>query len=339
MKKLNLTILLLICFTTLKVFPNAAAPGFFNIGGAKMLSFFYPKDSISIQKIQMQSEQITILLYKGFAVVKGEYYMLNLSDEEISIHTGYPINSYYSDNINGRYSIDFEILYNMRVLVNSDAVEVKTLTSDSTSVNSDDKKNWYVWNATYKPKTITKLTVYFIVATNNAIVRRGYNRDNVNGFAYLLESGNAWAKDIEKGRIYIKLMDNQTLNNLSGLKPDSIFKANELTNELIYDFTNLEPTSKNNILIRYSTKISNFNINDIVTNAEKYFNEIDKIDASIISTSSFKPIYTGDIFKVYDSSAGGMLYIIAAIILIPILVIVGVTVLIVKFIRRRKQNN
>ncbi|MGK0390504.1 MAG: hypothetical protein ACI94Y_003257 [Maribacter sp.] len=37
----------------------------------------------------MQKEKISIQLYKGFAVVKGEYWMYNESNEEIVMQSDY----------------------------------------------------------------------------------------------------------------------------------------------------------------------------------------------------------------------------------------------------------
>ena len=83
MRKFFVVLFFLICSTS-KIFANAAAPGFYNNGGSSDFIPFFASDSSYLDKIQMQSEQITVLLYPNFAVVRGEYNMLNLSNKEIS---------------------------------------------------------------------------------------------------------------------------------------------------------------------------------------------------------------------------------------------------------------
>ncbi|HSY61009.1 MAG TPA: hypothetical protein VK796_03990, partial [Cytophaga sp.] len=58
-------------------FSNAAAPGIWQAGGAANFSLLYPEDSVLYSNIQMVKEKISIELYKGYAVVKGKYWMYN----------------------------------------------------------------------------------------------------------------------------------------------------------------------------------------------------------------------------------------------------------------------
>ena len=77
MRKFFVVLFFLICSTS-KIFANAAAPGFYNNGGSSDFIPFFASDSLYLDKLQMQSEQITVLLYPNFAVVRGEYNMLSL---------------------------------------------------------------------------------------------------------------------------------------------------------------------------------------------------------------------------------------------------------------------
>ena len=93
MKKIiQITLLLLLPFLA---FSNAAQPGFWNAGGTGNFSLLYPEDSASYQKIQMVKELVAIQLYRGYAVVKGQYWMYNDTEEEVNIKVGYPLNAHF----------------------------------------------------------------------------------------------------------------------------------------------------------------------------------------------------------------------------------------------------
>lgn len=77
-----------------KVFANAAQPGVWNAGGT-VFTMLYPQDSLTFKKVQMQEERIYIQLYKGYAVVKGEYIFKNTTSEKLNFKMGYPVNGIY----------------------------------------------------------------------------------------------------------------------------------------------------------------------------------------------------------------------------------------------------
>ena len=56
---------------------NASQPGIWNAGGSGSFKLLFEEDSLAYKQIQMQSEAIYMQLYKGFAVVKGEYNFYN----------------------------------------------------------------------------------------------------------------------------------------------------------------------------------------------------------------------------------------------------------------------
>lgn len=282
-----------IVFFPLKIYSNTAMPGFYDIGGSGAFVPFFEKDSIYLDKIQMQSEKITIFLSQGFAVVKGEYYMKNLTHEDIILNTGYPINSQYmSDNYHMTpYSMQLQDLYELRVWVNDESIKTQKL-ADKEDIaykikNVRDLENWYIWESIFKAQSITKITVYFIVNTNEATLLEGYAEDKEhNGFTYILESGRAWAKNIEKGRVYIRLGADIEVSDIIGISPLKKFMSNN-QKDLIYDFENLEPNAMNNIIIRYDNQNKDFDFDEIIQDAEKYYQKLDKLSQTEISTEGF----------------------------------------------------
>ena len=87
--------------------------------------------------------------------------------------------------------------------------------------------NWIVWQMFFAPRESQTIEVYFIVNTNDAKVRSGYNLEYRNAFIYLLESGSVWHQPIEKGNFYMQLKDGLKLKNLQGLSNGFNFKFNE----------------------------------------------------------------------------------------------------------------
>lgn len=342
MKRTYIVVLFTLIIFSSKIFANAAAPGFYNNGGSSNFIPFFASDSSYLDKIQMQSELITVLLYPNFAVVRGEYNMLNSSGKEIIFNTGYPINASFDDSIVSRVS--FEDIYGLKVLVDGKEISHEKLKGGDSTFSFDERRsnlfnNWYVWKSNFKPG-ITKIKVYFIVNTANSILRKGYSRDTDNGFVYILESGRAWAKNIESGRINVQLMDGLKAEDILGVSPNSKFVINGESNSLIYDFKNLEPTPKDNILIRYKKIKTQFDFQPVISDANKYFDEIDRIQPANIFAESYKNFPAND-FEVHNTSGANvfgylMIFLVFGVPIIIILLIAGVVIYII--MRRRKKK-
>jgi len=290
----------------------------------------------------MQSELITILLYPNFAIVRGEYNMLNLSDKEIKFTTGYPINAAFENDLVS--TVSFEDLYGLKVFMDGKEIPNEKLKADELSYSIEENKrnlynNWYVWESVFKAGVITKLKVYFIVNTSNSILRKGYSRDKDNGFVYILESGKPWAKNIESGRINIQLMDGLKASDVMGISPQNKFKINDDGTSLIYDFKNLEPEPSDNVLLRYKKLDGSFDINSITSNTQKYYDEIDKFQPAGIFAGAYKN-FTANDFKVHGSTWENVLgYVfVFGIIAVPIIIGIVVVVLTIIVIRYRKKK-
>ena len=328
----------------LYILPNAAQPGFWGAGGTGSFSLLYPADSLQYKKIQMVKEIVSIQLYKGYAVVKGEYWMYNATSDSVTIKVGYPLNSSFNSKDSYAHyltEIRFDSLYGLKAYRNGEAVTIL-----SETINNPDagwaNKNWYVWDNTFTPSDTTLITVYFIVNTNSTIIRKGYNKDHNNGFVYLLETGATWKQPIVDGEMRIKLMNGLSIGDIKGLSPDSLFISDSKTGTLLTRFQNLSPTAKNNIIITYTENLSDFNFQNVLNNQDELFEKIDLFSLIQINESNLVRRKFGDPFEVHSSNwlvsilmfllfAGGPG-------LLIIVVIIGVTILVLIIIKRRKRG-
>jgi hypothetical protein len=287
------TRILFICLTllSLKGFSDSAMPGVWVAGGTRKLTLLYPEDSIAYNKIQMKKELVSIQLYKGYAVVKGEYWMYNDTKDTFRIKTGYPLNSESDGKI--VQSMLFDSLSQLQVLVDGQPAKIISAPINFTDTVKKNYEylNWYVWLTTFKPKGYTKIDVYFIVNTNYAsITGGGYNRADYNGFIYILESGSTWKQPIEQGAVIVQLMDDIKIADIHGVNPQTIFAYNEPNQLLKYTFNNLSPTPDNNIIITYSNDLSNFDFGAVVKNKQSCFKAIDSLSHINLAILSFKPM-------------------------------------------------
>ncbi|MCX6352707.1 MAG: hypothetical protein NTX03_12755 [Bacteroidetes bacterium] len=336
MKKFYLIILCLM-IAIINAYPNAAQPGVFNAGGTKNFSPLFPEDSINSKKIQMKTEFVSVDLYKGYAVVKGVYRMFNVSGHEVKIKTGYPIN----DNLHAGGShgtdIHFDSLYKIKVLVNGQPVKL-TVSSEKSQRKYGDKGNWYVWETTYPPDSFVKIEVYFIMNTNESYTRQGYNSEKKNGFVYILESGSSWARDIDEGDIVMHLNDGLRIEDIYGISPSSIFQVNEKMGLLWYNFRDLKPTDKNNIIVTYFKNQKEFIFPDVVKKSDELFTKIDGLEKifkdnneGFAAFTFASPFELGVYWEFYEILAGIALIIIG----LPAVVII----LVRRRLKKRKKNN
>lgn len=288
MKNLTLSFLLLF-FLQSFAFGNVAQPGMWQAGGMGNFSLLYAQDSAAFQKIQMVDERVSVLLYPGFAVVKGEYWMHNDTDSTLTIKTGYPINSSAESNSRTLMGIWFDELYGLKVLVND---------TETPLLREQKNDNWYVWNNTFSKKATTKIVVYFLMNTNQAQVIQGYTKDYSNGFVYLLETGAIWKQPIIKGGIRIQAKDDLQIKKFRGVFPQDFFNINSSQQILRGQFSDLSPMAENNIVISYGKKLENFDFKKIMESQAKYFLDVDELSMQDLSILKFTPHSFDDPFEI-----------------------------------------
>lgn len=300
MKKIVYYVALIIVVIALTA--NSAQPGVWNAGGSGSFTLLYPEDSVAYKKIQMQSEKIYMQLYKGFAVVKGNYFYNNTSADTLTIKVGYPINNVFTTVGYGSYANEVFVddLYKTKALVNDKPIQLFKKPKTATD-------NWYVWNVSFPPNTITKFTVYFLVNTNNAQVLQGYNKDYKNAFIYLIETGSLWKSPIENGDFYIKLEDNIAIDEAKASVPSTL-KINDKENILTFSMQDYGKEPDPNFVMTYGDKIENFDFESKVKKSENYFTNIDDFSATDFSKISFSEINLASVYEVDGISNNAINY-------------------------------
>jgi preprotein translocase subunit Sss1 len=316
---------------------NAAMPGMWGPGHGGRFYPLFKEDSIYFGKIQMQRELVLINLYPGFAAVKGEYWMYNTTDKPVTMRVGYPINGRYDAALVS--NVMFEDIYRLTALVNDQPANVIKAAEGYDSVyrviDQMQMNNWYYFTCTFAPKQLTKITVYFLTNNNDVALSKGYARDYGNAFAYILESGRAWAGKIESGQVLINLKDDLSIKDFRGVYPVNTLVGDK--KHLQFEFTNLEPDSSNNILLWYHPgKHENFKFKTILANTTAYFKELDVFPLAEFHSAEFKKIDKDD-FKPHDSSFTWF-WILLALGLIVIGAVIGIIIYLVRKLIRRRAN-
>lgn len=346
--KILCTAFLLITITLAqKTFANAAQPGIWNAGGT-VYTMLYPEDANTFKKIQMQQERIFIQLYKGFAVVKGTYVFKNTTNEHLQFKMGYPINGIYSGGENDLNQIILDSLSQFKIKANNKWLSLEKenhpdINNNTQNINAF-SDNWKVWQMQFTPNEIQKVEVYFIVNTNEARIRKGYNIEKRNAFIYLLESGSVWKKNIEKGEFYIQLMNGLTPENVQGISAGFDFKVNAQYKIFAGQKTNFTPTPKDNLIINYSQFNENFSFENVIKQTNELFAKIDQMSQLSFESLTYSNIVLGNPYEVESTIEGALpglltLFVIFAPFIIGFIGI-GIAVwVIVKWIRLKKKIN
>lgn len=247
--------LLFLLLSSASLLGNAAMPGFYTTGAQSSFQLLYPEDSLYLGSIQMTSERVDMLLFPGFAVVRGSYQFQNLTDSSITLHTGYPIGAYTPDmHLSGQENVNIHLseLFELQVFVNGERQSI--ITPDQVH------GNWHLWQTEFTADELTEIVVYFIVDTNASRALKGYDSERSNGFVYLLESGKQWAGKIERGNMLVHLQEGVTPSNIIGIYPTDGWFYSAPHSVLHFPFLNLEPGPENNLVLRYGQLLEDFNL-------------------------------------------------------------------------------
>lgn len=302
-KILGTAFLLMVVVFSQKAFANAAQPGIWNAGGT-VFTMLYPEDSLTFKKVQMQQEHIYVQLYKGYAVVKGTYLFRNTTDENLNFKMGYPINGIYSGGSGDLNEVKLDSLSQFKIKAKNEWLPLQKKPNAEYGNIQNFSENWIVWEMTFNPNESQTVEVYFIVNTNEANVRKGYNSERKNAFIYLLESGSVWHQPIEKGNFYIQLMDGLSPKNIHGLSSGFDFQYNEMHQLYAGAKSHFSPTNKDNLIVTYYKHNKEFSFETIVPQSESLFKKIDDLSHLSLENLTYTKIETHNPYEVKTTFGG-----------------------------------
>lgn len=337
---------LLLVLAQTRVHANAAQPGVWNAGGT-VFTMLYPEDSLTFKKVQMQQERIYIQLYKGYAVVKGTYMFRNTTKEKLDFKMGYPINGMYAGGGTDLNQVTLDSLSRFKIKAGNRWLPL--LKEAHPELNHDHRKtipsgdNWLVWQMAFSPGESQSVDVYFIVNTNEAGIRNGYNSERKNAFIYLLESGSVWHQPIEKGTFCIQLMDGLAPGDIHGISQGFGFRHNQTHRLFVGKKANFSPTPKDNLVVTYHERNDTFSFDRILVHSEELFSEIDELSAEMLDTLSYSDTKMGDPYAVGSTFLGAIpglltLFVLFAPFLIGVVAVAIAIWAIVRWIRIKNKK-
>ncbi|TCK67221.1 hypothetical protein DFQ05_0994 [Winogradskyella wandonensis] len=333
--------IVLIFFISNKLYSNAAQPGVWNAGGT-VFTMLHPEDSLSFKKVQMQQEKIYIQLYKGFAVVKGIYWFRNTTKDRSQFKMGYPVNGIYAGGETNLNQVSIDSLNEFKIKANSKWLPL--LKQSYPELNNNNKNpipfsdNWKVWEMTFQPNEIQIVEVYFIVNTNNAQVRKGYNVDNKNTFIYLLESGSVWQSPIENAAFYVQLMDGLLPTDINGISTGFNFKYSEKHKLYIGEKLNFSPTPKDNLVISYHNKEDEFLFNKILSNRNDLYLSINSLETLPKNGILLKKIDLGNPYAVKPNFSGFLPILLTYFVMyLPGIIIAILLIIFIRYMLKRRK--
>ncbi|MFN8302393.1 MAG: hypothetical protein U0U46_07870 [Saprospiraceae bacterium] len=252
---------------------NIAQPGLYMAGGNGAFRPIYPEDSTALGRIQMAREAVFIQVYPGYAVVKGRYWMYNAGTSAVRMKTGYPLSPDRHGQDIGMLAVDFrfDTLSALRIQVNGRPTAAVELANDP------EMGSWYVWDMTFAPHDTTLVEVYFIVSTNDAMVRQGYHHKESNALVYVLESGASWQHPIGEGLLCLQLMDGLDFDDVDGLWPDSVYQVDEQQRLIVRQFRDLTPAPADNLVATCGKHLNAFDFKEVVRRAAVLYAAADRL--------------------------------------------------------------
>lgn len=326
-----------------KTFANAAQPGIWNAGGT-VFTMLYPEDSATFKKVQMQQERIYIQLYKGYAVVKGTYLFRNTTSEKLNFKMGYPVNGIYYGGDADLNQVTLDSLSRFKIRAKNEWLPLQEKPNAEYGNITNFSENWKVWDMDFVPNESQTVEVYFIVNTNEAGVRSGYNYERKNAFIYLLESGSVWKNPIERGNFYLQLMDGLAPKDVRGLSSGFGFRYNKTHQLYAGSKTNFSPTPKDNLIVSYYKPNENFLFETIISESESLFAKIDELSTMPLQDLAYTEVEIRDPYELRSTFWGafpGLLtsFVIFAPLIVGAIVVVIIIWAIMKWMKIKRRKN
>jgi hypothetical protein len=228
-------------------------------------------------QVEMQSEDLSILLYRDHAKVRVQYVLKNTGDA-VDVKAGFPcLGATPSEEESGvkHRETDYLEVEDYRLTINGQAIPYRTergelgnwktlfdsayLDGVEGAGGADDSacqdcRVWWLTSTVHFAKDETKqVTIEY--ESRYEFSDGGFSDDsdyNSDTFRYLLSTASAWKGPIQKGRVTIQAATID-LNSIL-IKPDGRFKRT--VDSYVWEFTNLKPAMADNIEVSLNNAFS-----------------------------------------------------------------------------------
>lgn len=209
------------------------------------LRFQSPEES----PIQMDKEEVFIQVYRDYAVVKGRYWMKNLSDRDVKLVAGYPSRALSpGDN---KYALDANDIEHFKVVVNGRAKKTWSVEDQS----------WLYWDEYFPANTTTLVEVYFTHRTQGY----GFVEDSATNStryikhiaSYVLETGATWGHPINEATILLQLQDDVETKDIAYFTKKDFVGYDDKQKTFTYKKAKFDASKKDNIEIAFMEETQN----------------------------------------------------------------------------------
>lgn len=233
-------------------------------------------------EVKMTYEKVTVSLTLDSSFVHC-YFKLHNEGKAEKVQIGYPCMN------TTPFTLKNSSVAPINVYKNGKRIEdINTLTSDSKNLKSK-INTWYLWNTFFEENETMVIELSYSLP--HGIVKN----DLYYKFDYLLSTGSGWKGNIDTAEIIVTL-SNFEKNLILKTSPEN-YTASE--NQLIWRLYNIEPTTKDDISIRYEKKVGQYDEkNKISPSALILLDEKTIVSNDIRHPNSIDSVYPKDILQV-----------------------------------------
>ncbi|HAK59563.1 MAG TPA: hypothetical protein DCO77_04160 [Nitrospiraceae bacterium] len=210
-------------------------------------------EAIGTNQVEILNEDLNIELYRDHAKVTVTYIMKN-TGEVVTVKAGFPNTIYGNKNEIREYHIEVDGSETKYKYVKGGAIKSIPVPDALAGGDIDNpmKISWFVSSVKFKKGEQKKIAISY--SSRYQLSHGGPSMDDNYAselFRYLLSTGSTWKGPIQKGKVTIKPISIDS--ELITIKPAKKFIR--VDNTFTWEFDNLEPTWKDNILIDFNNAV------------------------------------------------------------------------------------
>lgn len=312
-------------------------PGIHSSGGLVSFSFI-EKRLFKPDTIELIDEKVWIQVYQGFAVVRAEYRIANLSDDTLEIDGWMPAHNCEraQSGFFGCCEICFHDSTQFAVYQDSEECEVLRVPRSMSESYSPVTK-WNYWQNKISPNSETVVSIYSIVETCGSLIIDGWSQSNENILVYHNIPNSIPTFNSHPIMYVIQLMDNLNLDDVWGANPQVGYV--DISNQLI--IYHISPDSslspRQALILCHKQETSTCKFLSAINNSELYFEKIRKFSQSSL-TKKLTPHSFSNPFKFESSVDDPILQFGVFTLIVVTALVVGIVLLIINITKKKNVS-